>query len=184
MDIASESISASPRKPRSATPRLFQYYSGDTTYGLNPFNSWPLSNGTPVSFGTFLVQQRKSVQRTAQQRDRQSHVQRLFRLQPVPAREHFHSDRAVQPEIVVSEMAGFQWSVPVQPCAIEHPVHGDFQRLTSRTASLGYNTTGQQFQRQVELCLRRCLGDLSCHRQASPGGDFPLPRLQCRGQLS
>jgi hypothetical protein len=30
---------------------MFQQYSGDTQYGLNPFNSWPLPNGTPVSFG-------------------------------------------------------------------------------------------------------------------------------------
>ena len=31
--------------------QLLQYYDGGTTYGLNPFNSWPLSNGRPVSFG-------------------------------------------------------------------------------------------------------------------------------------
>ena len=30
---------------------MFQQYSGDTLYGLNPFNSWPLPNGTPVTFG-------------------------------------------------------------------------------------------------------------------------------------
>lgn len=28
-----------------------QYYFGGATYGLNNFNSWPLSNGTPVTFG-------------------------------------------------------------------------------------------------------------------------------------
>ncbi len=31
--------------------QLLQYYSGGTTYGLNPFNSYPLSNGTRVSLG-------------------------------------------------------------------------------------------------------------------------------------
>lgn len=31
--------------------QLLQYYSGDTLYNLNPFNSWPLSTGTPVSLG-------------------------------------------------------------------------------------------------------------------------------------
>jgi hypothetical protein len=31
--------------------QLLQYYSGGQIYSLNPFNSWPLSNGQPVSFG-------------------------------------------------------------------------------------------------------------------------------------
>jgi hypothetical protein len=31
--------------------QLLQYYSGGTVYSLNPFNSYPLSNGVPVSLG-------------------------------------------------------------------------------------------------------------------------------------
>ena len=31
--------------------QMLQYYTGATTYGLNPFNSWPLSNGNLVSLG-------------------------------------------------------------------------------------------------------------------------------------
>ncbi len=31
--------------------QMFQSYNGGTTYGLNPFNLWPLANGMPVSMG-------------------------------------------------------------------------------------------------------------------------------------
>jgi hypothetical protein len=39
------------KKTTLSYTQLLQYYSGDTTYNLNSFNSWPLSNGTPVTFG-------------------------------------------------------------------------------------------------------------------------------------
>ena len=39
------------KKTTLSYTQLLQNYSGDTTYQLNPFNSWPLSNGTPVTFG-------------------------------------------------------------------------------------------------------------------------------------
>jgi hypothetical protein len=39
------------KKTTLSYTQLLQYYSGDTTYGLNPINSYPLSNGTEVSFG-------------------------------------------------------------------------------------------------------------------------------------
>src|SRR5215467_2858770 len=31
--------------------QMLQYFTGSTSYSLNPFNSWPLSNGNPVSLG-------------------------------------------------------------------------------------------------------------------------------------
>ena len=39
------------KKTTLSYTQMFQFYDGDTTYSLNPFNSWPLSNGTPVTFG-------------------------------------------------------------------------------------------------------------------------------------
>ncbi len=39
------------KKTTLSYTQLFQFYAGDTTYSLNPFNSWPLPNGTPVTFG-------------------------------------------------------------------------------------------------------------------------------------
>jgi hypothetical protein len=39
------------KKTTLSYTQLLQYYDGGTTYGLNPFNSWPLPNGTPVSLG-------------------------------------------------------------------------------------------------------------------------------------
>ncbi len=39
------------KKTTLSYTQLLQYYAGDTTYSLNPFNSWPLSNGAPVTFG-------------------------------------------------------------------------------------------------------------------------------------
>src|SRR5271165_1734170 len=39
------------RKTTLSYTQMFQYYDGGTGYGLNPFNSYPLSNGNPVSFG-------------------------------------------------------------------------------------------------------------------------------------
>jgi hypothetical protein len=39
------------KKTTLSYTQSLQYYSGDTAYGLDPFNSWPLSSGRPVSFG-------------------------------------------------------------------------------------------------------------------------------------
>ena len=39
------------KKTTLSYTQMFQFYDGDTTYSLNSFNSWPLPNGTPVTFG-------------------------------------------------------------------------------------------------------------------------------------
>jgi hypothetical protein len=39
------------KKTTLSYTQLLQYYFGGATYGLNNFNSWPLPNGTPVTFG-------------------------------------------------------------------------------------------------------------------------------------
>ena len=39
------------KKTTLSYTQLLQYYDGGQTYSLNTFNSWPLSNGTPVTFG-------------------------------------------------------------------------------------------------------------------------------------
>ncbi len=39
------------KKTTISYTQMLQYYDGGTEYGLNPFNSYPLSNGNPVSFG-------------------------------------------------------------------------------------------------------------------------------------
>jgi hypothetical protein len=39
------------KKTTLSYTQLLQYYAGGTNYSLNPFNSWPLANGTPVSLG-------------------------------------------------------------------------------------------------------------------------------------
>ncbi|MGB8771438.1 MAG: hypothetical protein WCC92_17610, partial [Candidatus Korobacteraceae bacterium] len=39
------------KKTTLSYTQMFQQYSGDTSYGLNPFNSWSLPNGMPVSLG-------------------------------------------------------------------------------------------------------------------------------------
>ncbi len=39
------------KKTTLSYTQLLQYYDGGQTYSLNPFNSWPLSNGQQVTFG-------------------------------------------------------------------------------------------------------------------------------------
>jgi hypothetical protein len=39
------------KKTTLSYTQLLQYYNGGQTYSLNPFNSWPLSNGSMVTFG-------------------------------------------------------------------------------------------------------------------------------------
>jgi len=39
------------KKTTLSYTQLLQYYNGGTGYGLSPFNSWPLSNGSSVSLG-------------------------------------------------------------------------------------------------------------------------------------
>ena len=62
------------KKTTLSYTQLLQYYDGDTVYGLNSFNSWPLSNGTPVTFGLPWFNSGSPCSCAAQERDRQSHV--------------------------------------------------------------------------------------------------------------
>ena len=184
MDIASAPTVRATKKTTLSYTQMLQYYTGDTVYGLNRFNSWPLSNGTPVTFGLPWFNSGSPCSAPAQERNCQSHVQRLLRLQPVPAREHVHSDRAAQPELVLAEMAGLQRPVPIQPCAVQHAADGDFQRPEHSQQQPGLQHRGQQFERQVEFFVGGCFGDDSHQRQASAGGDLPLPQFQRGRQFS
>ena len=103
------------RRRRSATHRCLQYYTGGTTYKLNPFNSWPLPNGTPVTFGLPWFNSGSPCSTPLNNGIANPYVQRLLQLQSVSARQHIHSDRAAQPDVVLAEVARLQRPVSVQP---------------------------------------------------------------------
>ena len=70
------------KKTTLSYTQSLQYYFGGATYNLNGFNSWPLPNGHPGYLRTSLVQQRQPMQRAAEERHRQSLVQRFLQLRP------------------------------------------------------------------------------------------------------
>ena len=154
MDFASASTTASTKKTTLSYTQMLQYYTGGTTYssesvqflaavqrqlrsafGLPWFNSGspcsaPLNNGIA-----------------------NPDVQRILQLQPVPARAHLHSDRAVQLTLIVAEVAGLQRPVPVQPCQMNTPLWR-FSVVEQPHSTSGLQHRRQQFQR-LSGTLRR-----------------------------
>ncbi len=74
--------------------QMLQYYTGGTTYGLNPFNSWPLPNGAPVSLGLPWFNAGSPCSAPLNNGIANPTCNVVFRLQSLSARAHLHSHRA------------------------------------------------------------------------------------------
>ncbi len=94
------------KKTTLSYTQLLQYYAGGQNSIFEHFQflaafQWQLGHLRPA-----MVQQRKPVQRAADQRNRQSCLQWVHQLQPLSARQYFHPHRAGEPDVVFAEVVG------------------------------------------------------------------------------
>ena len=91
-------------------------------YRLNTFNSWPLSNGSSVTFGLPWFNSGSPCSAPLKNGIANPVCNGYLQLQPLSARQHIHPDRAAQPDVVVAEVARLQRPIPVQPRQFQHAV--------------------------------------------------------------
>ena len=101
------------KKTTLSYTQLFQFYAGDTTYSLNPYNSWPLPNGTPVTFGLPWFNGGSPCSTPLNNGIANPSCNGFFRLQSFSADTHSYPDGAAKLRIVVAKVAGFQWSISI-----------------------------------------------------------------------
>ncbi len=172
------------KKTTLSYTQLLQYYAGDTIYSLNPFNSWPLPNGAPVTFGLPWFNSGSPcstplINGTANPSCNGFFDYTLFqRVHTIIPTEQLN--------FVSSSLKWLDFNSQYQysNANMNTPFTEIFSGLSSRSNLLGSSTARQLFQCPVELIIRRCLGDHSHQRQATAGGYLSLPHLQRGWKLS
>lgn len=130
------------KKTTLSYTQLLQYYSGTSNYTLNPFNSWPLPNGTPVSFGLSWFNNGSPCSTP------------LINGIANPSCNGFFSSNFYQPiktsvptEQVNLTSSSLKWldfngQYQYSHAHSEAPIYGSFSGLTTRSGNLAYNTYG------------------------------------------
>ncbi len=130
------------KKTTLSYTQSLQYYAGGTLYSLNPFNSWPLPNGTPVTFGLSWFNGGSPC------------ATPLMNGIANPACNGFfdynvyqHVNTAIPTEQVNLKSSSLKWLDLNGQFQYSHshsntPFTAMFSGLTSRTSTLGYNTAG------------------------------------------
>jgi hypothetical protein len=130
------------KKTTLSYTQLLQYYSGGTLYSLNPFNSWPLSNGTPVSFGLSWFNSGSPC--TAPLKNGIANpVCNGF----LDYSQYQHVSTFIPTEQLNLKSSSLKWLDFNGQFQYSHansstPLTAIFSGLTTRTANLGYNTSG------------------------------------------
>ena len=121
---------------------MLQYYTGGTTYWLNPYNSWPLSNGTFRQPWTALVQWRQSVRAPLKNGIANPTCNGYFNYSL-----YQHEHTFIPTEQLNMRSSSLKWLDFNGQCQYSHaqmntPLTEIFSGLSSRTGVLGYNTAG------------------------------------------
>ena len=172
------------KKTTLSYTQLFQYYAGDTTYSLNPFNSWPLPNGTPVTFGLPWFNGGSPCSAPLNNGIANPSCNGFFDYRLF---QQIHTIIPTEQLNFVSsslKWLDFNGQYQYSHANMTTPFTEIFSGLSSRSNLLGSNTDGQLFQCPLEFIVRRYLGDHSHQRQAAVGGHLPVPYLQRGGKLS
>ena len=142
------------KKTTLSYTQMFQFYDGDTTYSLNSFNSWPLPNGTPVTFGLPWFNGGSPCSAPLTNGVANPSCNGFFNYSLFQQIHTQIPTEQVNLRVLVAKMAGLQWSVSIQQREHGHAVCGELQRPDLPLESVGLEYYGQHFQRPLELIVR------------------------------
>ncbi len=122
--------------------QMLQYYTGSTSYGLNPFNSWPLSNGAQVSLGLPWFNSGSPCSAPLSNGIANPTCNGYFGYSLF---QHLHT--FIPTEQLNFRSSALKWmdfnaQFQYSHASMNTPLLEIFNGLTSRTGELGYNTAG------------------------------------------
>ena len=137
--------------------QMLQYYTGATTYGLNPFNSWPLSNGNPVSLGLPWFNGGSPCSAPLNNGIANPTCNGYFGYSLFQHEHTFIPTEQLNFRSSALKWLDFNGQFQYSHAAMNTPLLETFSGLSSRSGVLGYNTAGSSCQREVEFVVGRCL---------------------------
>ncbi len=130
------------KKTTLSYTQMFQQYSGDTLYGLNPFNSWPLPNGAPVSFGLSWFNSGSPCAAPLNNGIANPACNGFLNYS-----QYQHVSTFIPTEQVNLKSSSLKWldfngQYQYSHARSDTPLTAVFSGLTTRSSNLGYNTSG------------------------------------------
>ena len=122
--------------------QMLQYFTGSTTYGLNPFNSWPLPNGTPVSLGLPWFNSGSPCSTPLNNGIANPSCNGFFGYGLFQHQHTFIPTEQLNFRSSALKWLDFNGQFQYSHAAMNTPLLETFSGLSSRTALLGYNTDG------------------------------------------
>jgi hypothetical protein len=130
------------KKTTLSYTQLLQYYSGDTTYGLNPINSYPLSNGNEVSFGLPWFNGGSPCAAPLKNGIANPTCNGFFGYSLYQRQRTFIPTEQLNLKSSSLKWLDFNGQFQYSHANMNTPLTAIFSGLSSRTANLGYNTAG------------------------------------------
>ncbi len=130
------------KKTTLSYTQLLQYYDGGQTYSLNTFNSWPLSNGTPVTLGLSWFNSGSPCAAPLSNGIANPTCNGYFNYSL-----YQHENTSIPTEQVNLKSSSLKWldfngQYQYSHAQMNTPMTEIFTGLTSRSSELGYNTSG------------------------------------------
>ena len=122
--------------------QLLQYYAGDTQYNLNPFNSWPLSNGQLVSFGLSWFNSGSPCSAPLKNGVANPNCNGYFDYSQNQNISTFIPTEQLNVRSSELKWLDFNGQWQYSHAQSNTPLTAIFSGLTTRSANLGYNTSG------------------------------------------
>jgi hypothetical protein len=132
---------ANPKTTLSYT-QLLQYYTGGTTYSLNPFNSWPLSNSTLVSLGLPWFNGGSPCSAPLKNGIANPSCNGFFNYSLFQHEHTFIPTEQINMRSSSLKWLDFNGQYQYSHAQMNTPLTAIFSGLSSRTGELGYNTAG------------------------------------------
>ena len=122
--------------------QMLQYFTGSTTYGLNPFNSWALRNGTPVSFGLPWFNSGSPCSTPLNNGVANPNCNGFFGYGLFQHQHTFIPTEQLNFRSSALKWLDFNGQFQYSHATMNTPLLETFSGLSSRTSLLGYNTNG------------------------------------------
>jgi hypothetical protein len=122
--------------------QMLQYFTGSTSYSLNPFNSWPLSNGTPVSLGLPWFNSGSPCSAPLNNGIANPSCNGYFGYGLFQHQHTFTPTEQLNFRSSALKWLDFNGQLQYSHATMNTPLRETFSGLSSRSALLGYNTEG------------------------------------------